>query len=475
MGRRRGEEPTGTSLSVSPSAIILLIIGLGLISWVSARARARAFAAPDMPRIHSRPHYHGIYVALWTVVPALAAFLLWSGFSGNLIYQTVMASPEAQTLPAMDMQRSAILSEAYALAKGQTQTAFNPLARTLAPVYVQALSFYSWIGFAITLVVAFAGGAWAFSRSSPAFRARARVERVVMGVLLGASLIAILTTLGIVASLIFESFRFFSMISPIEFLFGLNWSPQMAIRADQAGSSGAFGAIPLFWGTIFIGAIIAMIVAIPLGLMSAIYLTQYASPRVRAWMKPLLEILAGVPTVVYGYFAALTVAPAIRDLGLSLGIHSSTESALAAGLVMGIMIIPFVSSMADDSIAAVPQAMRDGSLAMGATTSETIKKVLVPAALPGVVGGVLLAVSRAIGETMIVVMAAGLAANLTLNPFDSVTTVTTQIVQLLTGDQEFNSPKTLAAFALGLVLFLATLALNIVALRVVKKYREAYE
>jgi phosphate transport system permease protein len=297
----------------------------------------------------------------------------------------------------------------------------------------------------------------------------------VMALLLGASLIAILTTLGIIASVLFESIRFLGMVSPAEFLFGLNWSPQIAIRADQAGSSGAFGAVPLFWGTIFIGAIIAMAVAIPLGLMSAIYLTQYAAPGVRKWMKPILEILAGVPTVVYGYFAALTVAPAIRDFAAALGIPSSTESALAAGLVMGIMIIPFVSSMADDSIAAVPQAMRDGSLAMGATKSETIKKVLVPAALPGVVGGVLLAVSRAIGETMIVVMAAGLAANLTANPFESVTTVTTQIVQLLTGDQEFDSPKTLAAFALGLVLFLVTLALNIIALRVVKKYREAYE
>jgi phosphate transport system permease protein len=297
-----------------------------------------------------------------------------------------------------------------------------------------------------------------------------------MATLLIASLIAILTTLGIVLSLLFESLRFFARVNPIEFLFGTTWSPQTAIRADQAGSSGAFGAIPLFWGTIFIGAIIAMIVAIPLGLLSAIYLTQYASPRTRSWMKPLLEILAGVPTVVYGYFAALTVAPAIRTFGQTLGIPgSSSESALAAGLVMGIMIIPFVSSMADDSIAAVPQAMRDGSLAMGATTSETIKRVLVPAALPGVVGGVLLAVSRAIGETMIVVMAAGLAANLTANPFASVTTVTTQIVQLLTGDQEFDSAKTLAAFALGLVLFIVTLLLNIVALRVVKRYREAYE
>jgi phosphate transport system permease protein len=250
----------------------------------------------------------------------------------------------------------------------------------------------------------------------------------------------------------------------------------MAIRADQAGSSGAFGSVPLLWGTFFIGGIIAMIVAVPLGLMSAIYLTQYAAPRVRAWLKPILEILAGVPTVVYGYFAALTVAPVVRDFGLSIGVTSaSSESALAAGSVMGIMIIPFVSSMADDSIAAVPQAMRDGSLAMGATKSETIRKVLLPAALPGVMGGILLAVSRAIGETMIVVMAAGLAANLTLNPFASVTTVTTQIVGLLTGEQEFDSPKTLAAFALGLALFLVTLLLNLIALHIVRRFQEQYE
>jgi len=462
---------------LSIAFIALLVAGLGLIAWVSARARAAAFAGGGgaRTRAHSRPSQHGWYVALWTVVPALLFLAIWNNAAGHLIYASVLASPEAAALPGFGLQRATILNEAYALATGASTTAFNREAFALAPVYARAISFYNMIGLAVALLSAFAAGAWAFSRVSPAFRARTRVERVVMAVLLTASSIAILTTLGIVLSLLFESLRFFSMVSPVEFLFGLNWSPQMAIRADQAGSSGAFGAIPLFWGTIFIGAIIAMIVAIPLGLMSAIYLTQYASARVRRWMKPLLEILAGVPTVVYGYFAALTVAPAIRDLGLKLGIAASTESALAAGLVMGIMIIPFVSSMADDSLAAVPQAMRDGSLAMGATTSETIKKVLVPAALPGVVGGVLLAVSRAIGETMIVVMAAGLAANLTLNPFDSVTTVTTQIVQLLTGDQEFDSPKTLAAFALGLVLFLVTLALNIVALRVVKKYREAYE
>jgi phosphate transport system permease protein len=388
----------------------------------------------------------------------------------------VLDSPAASVLPAEPLQRDAILQEARALADGSQTAAFNPQANQVAPEFERAQGRTGLIGGGVALLLAFAGGAFGFTRLSPHFRARTKVERIVMAALLIASLIAILTTLGIILSLLFESLRFFARVSPIEFLFGTTWSPQTAIRADQAGSSGAFGAIPLFWGTIFIGAIIAMIVAIPLGLLSAIYLTQYASARTRRWMKPLLEILAGVPTVVYGYFAALTVAPAIRSFGQALGIAgSSSESALAAGLVMGIMIIPFVSSMADDSIAAVPQAMRDGSLAMGATTSETIKKVLVPAALPGVVGGVLLAVSRAIGETMIVVMAAGLAANLTANPFASVTTVTTQIVQLLTGDQEFDSAKTLAAFALGLVLFIVTLLLNIVALRVVKRYREAYE
>ena len=455
-------------------SIWLLIAGLGFAAWVAARAKARAFAAPGV-RPHSLPGYHGWYVALWAAVPVLLFAILWQFLAGSFIHQTVMASPQAASLPDFDMQRHAILAEARGLASGNLERAFQPQAYALAPVYASATRFYTLIGLAIAAVIGFAGGAWAYTRSSPSFRARTKVERMIMAVLLLASLVAVLMTVGIILSLLLEALRFFAAVSPLEFLFGLNWSPQTAIRADQAGSSGAFGAIPLFWGTIFIGAIIAMIVAIPLGLMSAIYLTQYARPVVRRWMKPILEILAGVPTVVYGYFAALTVAPAVRDLGLTLGIPASSESALAAGLVMGIMIIPFVSSMADDSIAAVPQAMRDGSLAMGATTSETIRKVLVPAALPGVVGGALLALSRAIGETMIVVMAAGLAANVTLNPFESVTTVTTQIVMLLTGDQEFDSPKTLAAFALGLVLFLVTLALNIIALRVVKKYREAYE
>lgn len=456
-------------------AILLLLLGLGIIAWVSARARASGLrAAAPKGAMHSLPSYHGWYVALWTLLPAGLFLAIWANVSPGLITSAVLQSPAAQTLPIDDFSRGAILGEARNIAGGSQAAAFNPLAQALVEPYRAATARYDMAGVVLALVLAFAGGAYAFTRIRPDFRARTRVERVVMAALLGASLIAILTTVGIVASLLWESLRFFSMVNPFNFLFGTNWSPQSA--AMGYGNENAFGAVPLFWGTIFIGAIIAMAVAIPLGLMSAIYLTQYAKPGVRRWMKPILEVLAGVPTVVYGYFAALTVAPALRDLAVAVGIsNASSESALAAGLVMGVMIIPFVSSMADDSIAAVPQAMRDGSLAMGATTSETIKRVLIPAALPGVVGGVLLAVSRAIGETMIVVMAAGLAANLTANPFASVTTVTTQIVQLLTGDQEFDSAKTLAAFALGLVLFVVTLLLNIVALRVVKKYREAYE
>jgi phosphate transport system permease protein len=286
--------------------------------------------------------------------------------------------------------------------------------------------------------------------------------------------IAVFTTIGIVLSLLFESLRFFERVSIIEFLFGLRWSPQEALRADQVGSSGAFGAVPVFAGTLLITAI-AMLVAGPVGLFSAIFLSEYAGPAVRAWVKPILEILAGVPTVVYGFFAALVVAPAVRNAGTALGLDVASESALAAGLVMGVMIIPYVSSLSDDVINAVPLALRDGSLALGATRSETIRQVVVPSALPGIVGALLLGVSRAVGETMIVVMAAGLAARLTANPLDNVTTVTVQIVALLTGDQEFDSAKTLSAFALGLMLFLTTLALNIAALRVVQRYREKYD
>jgi phosphate transport system permease protein len=457
--------------------LFIALIAIGLVAasaWWLAIGRARHLRGKG--RLNSLPAYHGVHTLLWALLPALFMLAVWAPIQASLVNQAVLSSPESKALPAFDMQRDAILDEARQIAAGRIEHGYNPQSEQLAPRFGEAESRYGAIGGGVALLLAFAGAALALRRIVPEFRARAGVECWIQALLVAASLIAILTTLGIVLSLLFESLRFFKLVSPIEFLFGTSWSPQTALRADQAGSSGAFGSVPLFWGTAFIGAIIAMIVAIPLGLMSAIFLTQYSPPRLRAWLKPILEILAGVPTVVYGYFAALTVAPMVRDFGLAIGITSaSSESALAAGLVMGIMIIPFVSSMADDSIAAVPQAMRDGSLALGATKAETIKKVLLPAALPGVVGGVLLAVSRAIGETMIVVMAAGLSANLTANPFASVTTVTTQIVQLLTGDQEFDSAKTLAAFALGLALFVITLVLNLIGLRVVRKYREAYE
>jgi phosphate transport system permease protein len=458
---------------VNVFALLFVVAGLGLIGWLTARARAVRFDRGGQKRLHSLPSQHGWYVAMWTVLPALLFIAIWSAVSPALIKEQVLRAPAAAQLSDFDFERDTILGEARDVALGRADATFDPTADALVAPMRDAIGFYGWTGTGLAILLAFAGGAFAFTRISPAFRARTRVERGLMLILLVASLIAILTTLGIFVSLFWESMRFFAMVPPQDFLFNTHWSPQL-IDPNHPGKS--LGAVPLFWGTFFIGAVIAMLVAIPFGLMSAIYLTQYAAPRVRAWMKPLLEILAGVPTVVYGYFAALTVAPAVRDLAVMLGMpYASAESALAAGLVMGVMIIPFVSSLADDSIAAVPTAMRDGSLAMGATNSETISKVLLPAALPGVVAGVLLAVSRAIGETMIVVMAASGAANITLNPFESATTVTKQIVDLLTGESEFDSPKTLAAFALGLTLFVITLLLNIVALRVVKKYREAYE
>ena len=461
---------------MSSAILLLLALGLGLAGWISARSRAWTFRRQtENRRLAALPAYHGWYVALWIIIPLVAFIALWLTTAPYLIEQSVLASPAAVDLPAPGFQRDTLLREAQAVANGSALGVFNEAATPLIEPFREAISFYNIIGIVSTLVIGFLCGVWAFLRLKPDFTARTRVEKTVMAVLLLASLVAILTTLGIVVSLVFETIRFFGMVSPIDFLFGAQWGPDPMSNPDNPDPS-RFGAIPLFWGTIFIGAIIAMIVAIPLGLMSAIYLTQYANAKVRSWLKPALEILAGVPTVVYGYFAALTVAPFIRDLAVSIGISgASSESALAAGLVMGIMIIPFVSSMADDSIAAVPQAMRDGSLAMGATTSETIKRVLIPAALPGIVAGIMLAISRAIGETMIVVMAAGAAANLTANPLEAMTTVTFQIVAMLTGEGSFDHPATLSAFALGFVLFMVTLGLNFIALRVVKRFREAYE
>jgi len=328
----------------------------------------------------------------------------------------------------------------------------------------------------LVLALVLGGGLVGYLKINPSFRSRNAVERIIMGLLATSSVIAILTTIGIVFSVVFESMRFFALVPIQDFLFGTVWNPQFegAERAGSGGGTALYGSVPLFVGT-FLISLVALSVAVPVGLFSAIYLSEYATSRERAIIKPLMEILAGVPTVVYGFFAALTVAPLLRTGGSLIGLDVASESALAAGLVMGIMIIPFVSSLSDDVINAVPQALRDAAYGLGSTKNEAVRNVVLPAALPGVVASVLLAVSRAVGETMIVVMAAGLAANLSFNPLDAVTTVTSQIVTILVGDQEFESAKTLSAFALALTLIVITLGLNFFALQIVKKYREQYE
>ncbi|HZH26767.1 MAG TPA: phosphate ABC transporter permease subunit PstC [Azospirillaceae bacterium] len=460
-------------------ATLLVLAGIG---YAMGKGRASALAGAGQPasapvRLHSQPTYHGWYVAIWCGLPALLLLAAWIVVQGPVVQALVESGlpPELRSLPP---DRLALLMvEVRNLASGLV-----PAGPNTDPALVDAaerLNDLNRIGNAaawvLVLGVAIAGLAYARRRLLPQLRARHFVERVANGALAASSLIAILTTVGIVLSLLFEAMRFFTMVSPLEFLFGTTWSPQTAIRADQAGgSSGAFGAVPLFTGTMLIAAI-AMVVAVPIGLMSAIYLSEYAPRPVRAWVKPILEVLAGIPTVVYGFFAALTVAPLIRELGGMVGLEVASQSALAAGLVMGIMIVPFVSSLSDDVINAVPQSLRDGSYGLGATRAETIRQVVLPAALPGIGASFILAFSRALGETMIVAMAAGLAANLTANPLAAVTTVTVQIATLLVGDQEFDSPKTLSVFALGLMLFLVTLTLNVIALRIVQKYREKYD
>ena len=457
--------------------ILILLIGFGTVAFYLGRGRSLAIAGPlgGIRKLHSLPSYYGMHVALWCALPSLAILGLWIIFDGPIINSLVIGSVAADIIPIDTASYNLLLNKVSNLADGILPRTGRSDALLDAADHMQSLQLISqWALTALSFVLSTMGLFWGWSKISAEFRARPVVERVIQNLLLASACVAIFTTLGIVLSVLFESIQFFRSVPIYDFVFGLDWSPQTAIREDQVGSSGSFGAVPLFVGTLLVSAV-AMVIAVPVGLMSAIYLAEYASKNVRNFAKPALEVLAGIPTVVYGFFAALTVAPFLRDLGNSFGVSVSSESALAAGGVMGIMIIPFISSLADDVITAVPQSMRDGSLAMGATQSETIRRVVIPAALPGIVGGIMLAVSRAIGETMIVVMAAGMAANLTANPLDSVTTVTVQIVTLLTGDQEFDSPKTLAAFALGLMLFMVTLMLNIFALHIVKKYREQYE
>ena len=455
--------------------LIAVILLLAVVGYQFGRRRAYAVSGDVPSKLHSLPSYHGAYVALWCGLPSLLLVFAWIVFEPT-IAQWILESNLPADARALDEASFALLiTDIKNLALGNiVSREIDPALQAAADSYANVRTASGGAMLVVGIAVAILGALFGRKVIHQDLRARNQVERVVNIIMIVASTIAILTTVGIVMSLLFEALRFFGRVPATEFLFGLEWSPQTALRAEQVGSSGAFGAVPLFAGTLLI-TIIAMCVAAPIGLFSAIYMSEYASPRVRAIAKPALEVLAGVPTVVYGFFAALTVAPFFRGLGESIGLDVSSESALAAGAVMGIMIIPFVSSLSDDVMNAVPQTLRDGAYALGATQSETIKQVIFPAALPGIVGGLLLAVSRAIGETMIVVMAAGLSANLTANPLEAVTTVTVQIVTLLVGDQEFDSAKTLAAFALGLVLFIVTLTLNVVALNVVRKYREKYD
>lgn len=461
---------------MNTTLIILVILVLSQAAyWLGYKRAYRTAGEKGPSSLHSRPQYYGMLAALWSGIPALLILLAWVFFADSIMTTQVLDEYMAQTGPIPVSEISLLKNDLHNLVTDNISfTTPSPELQQAADQYLRYRDIGRKALMATILSVMSSTMLFLYFRIRREMRARNHVERIIRYFLIFCSTIAIFTTVGIILSVLFESIRFFQQIPITEFLFGLKWSPQMAIRSDQVGSSGTFGAVPVFAGTMMI-SFIAMLVAAPVGLMSAIYLSEYAGKRFRTIAKPLIEILAGVPTVVYGFFAALTVAPFIRNLGADFGLSVSSESALAAGLVMGVMIIPFVLSISDDVINAVPQALRDGSYGLGATQSETIKQVIIPAALPGIVGGMLLAVSRAIGETMIVVMAAGLSANLTANPLKAVTTVTVQIVTLLVGDQEFDSPKTLAAFALGLLLFIVTLILNIIALYVVRKYREQYE
>ncbi|RMF36642.1 MAG: phosphate ABC transporter permease subunit PstC [Alphaproteobacteria bacterium] len=454
--------------------LFLLIILAGAAGFFINRRAARARMAAG-ERLHSMAAFHGAYAVCLSALPALVFTLLFLLFEGPIVDAILTASLPADAVADMDPgQLSLVEAEIKSIARGNVFGEPEPWKRDAAAYYA-ALRHNATLALWVAVIAILGVGlALARRRVSARFRARHRVERVIGWIMLACSGTAVLITAGIIASLLYESIRFFEKVPIGEFLFGLNWEPQIPIREGQIAGSGAFGWVPVFVGTLVITSV-ALFVAIPIGILSAIYLNEFAAPRLRAVAKPLLEILAGVPTVVYGFFAILVVAPAIRTAGATLGIDVAPNTALAAGSVMGVMLIPFISSFTDDALSAVPQTLREGSLALGATRGETMRKVLFPAAIPGIVGGILLAVSRAIGETMIVVMAAGLIATLTINPLDSVTTVTVQIVTLLIGDTAFDNPKTLAAFALGLMLFIVTLGLNLVALGVVRKYRELYD
>jgi phosphate transport system permease protein len=455
--------------------LITVILLLTFLGFYLGRSRSVKLVEGRIRDLHSRPGHYGLYVALCCGIPSLVMVGLWFAFEQTVIMKLVLSHLSLETRALPQEQLTLIVNDIQNLAFGSIISKEPGKEIAQAAAHFNRLKSISSLSlFVVALSLLITGLGFGLKFITPTLRARNKVESMTKVLMVLCSTIAIFTTIGIVLSVLFEAIRFFKLVPISDFLFGLKWSPQMAIRPGQVGASGSFGVIPLLVGTMLI-SFVAMLVAVPVGLMSAIYMSEYAAPRFRGVVKPMLEILAGIPTVVYGFFAALVVAPFIKEYGTMLGLTVDSGSALAVGLVMGIMIIPFVSSLTDDVLNAVPQSLRDGSYALGATQSETIVRVLLQAALPGIVASIMLAVSRAIGETMIVVMAAGMTANMTVNPLESVTTVTVQIVTLLVGDQEFDSPKTLAAFALGLVLFVLTLCLNIIALFVVRKYKQQYD
>lgn len=484
--------------------ILTLILVFSIIGFFLGRARAMASAGGDMRSLHSLPSYYGYNSALFLAVPSLILLAVWlilqpiyiESRISNLLPETAISEDTTRSLVMTDVRRVAegldVAVEQGAMTAeeaGSIRTEFTDIRERLGSVGIalgsdvdapilQAAQRYrelsSSLSLTMTVLVLALGAAglgFSYVRTDKDFRARNVVETVIKGLLILASTIAILTTVGIVFSMLFETRNFFTQYNWADFFFGTVWDPSFSGR----GGLSEFGLIPLLWGTLYI-SIIALAVAVPIGLFAAIYMSEYASPRMRSVAKPVIEVLAGIPTIVYGLFALITVGPFLRDfIAEPLGLGSSSSSVMTAGLVMGVMLIPFVSSLSDDIINAVPQAMRDGSFGLGATHSETIRQVVIPAALPGIVGAILLATSRAIGETMIVVLGAGAAAKLDLNPFEAMTTVTVKIVSQLTGDTDFSSPETLVAFALGLTLFVMTLGLNVLALYIVRKYREQYE
>jgi len=478
------------------TAAVLVLIALGTLGYVAARARALASAGGDSRDLHSRPRYYGTYAAMMTLVPAGALLALWLVAQPLILPFAVSGMiPEAgdRTLILSDVRRIAdgldlaVAEGAISPGAAAALTANGGIRALLAGVGAPLASDVSapvlgaaqaWrrmdargdtLRAIAVLIVALAGLWLAWRRSHKDMRARNRVESGVRALLIGAASIAVLTTVGIVLSMVVSTIEFFRLYPATGFFFGTTWAPSF-------GGGSELGVLPLLWGTLYI-SLIALLVAVPIGLLAAIYLSEYASPRMRAIVKPLLEVLAGIPTIVYGLFALLTVGPLLLSVfgREGLGWMQAGTAVMTARLVMGIMLIPFVSSLSDDIMGGVPQALRDGSYALGATRSETIRQVVLPAALPGIMGAVLLAASRAIGETMIVVLGAGAAARLGLNPFDAMTTVTAKIVSQLTGDADFASPEALVAFALGMTLFVITLGLNVVALWIVRRYREQYE